>query len=347
MPPESHSDEESKRIDTRARIRNSEKSNRWFSIVFWVIGLGGLGFCYWFYAKVYVPGEQAKVHLAETQAYSRELRVAIGELGQWSTQSSFDSVRVELVKFDERGDASLAVRTQLWDQFSKAYAPRAERLRAFDAMLKQVQEFSLDSDRESFLAMQEEVRLASGQFEKPLMQQITDAWVPRREEIAGRLGLYGSGGTGSIEVRSIPSGAKLFLNGREVGVTPLHASGIRVGNLKLSLTHPKYHEFIYPIKVKEYGVLNLTQLEMKPRQGGVEVTVVGVSSADAVDVELICPNDDGETFDYVQTFKGLHVSVPRLIIGTYDVTVYVNGRSRQTTKMEVLEGKVSKWTARM
>lgn len=347
MAPESRPADESKHVDARARIRNSETSSRWFSIVFWVIGSSGLAFCYWFYAKVYVPAEQAKVHLSETQAYSRELRGVIAELGQWSTQASFDSVRAELVKFDSREDASVAVRSQLWDQFSKAYAPRAERLRRFDAMLEDVRGFPLDADKAAFLALQERVRLASGQFEEPLMQQIKDEWVPKREEIATRLGLFASGGMGSIEVRSIPSGAMLFLNDREVGTTPLQANGIRAGRLTLRLRHPKYHDFIYPIRVKEYGILNLTNLEMKPREGGAEITVLGVSPSDRVEIELICSSDDGETFDYVETFSGIYVSVSKLIVGAYDVTVYVNGKSRQSAKLEVIEGEISSWTARL
>ncbi|MDQ8179618.1 PEGA domain-containing protein [Pelagicoccus sp. SDUM812005] len=347
MPSVTRPEKDPQPIDARARIRKSEKSSRWFAVLFWVAGLGGVAFCYWYYAQVYVPGERAKLQLAETQAYARELRGVVASLGEWSTQESFDRVREQLVAFDAREDASLAVRSQLWDRFSEAYEPRAQRMREFDRMLAEVRAFSLEADEESLLVMQERVRQASGRFEQPLMQQLKEAWAPKREAIAQRLDLYGSGGTGALEVRSIPTGARLFLNDREVGVTPLQASGMRAGKLKLSLKHPKYYDYDYPIRIKEYGVLSLTDLEMKPRQGGVEITVVGGSTGDRVEVELVCTPDNGETFDYVKSFEGVYVSVPQLIIGAYDISVYVNGRLRQSTKLEVLEGSVSRWTARL
>ncbi len=286
MPAESRPEKESKPIDARARIRNSEKSGRWFTVLFWAIGLGGLGFCYWFYTQVYVPGEKEKLHLAQTQAYARELRGAIAALDEWSAQRSFDSVRAELVKFDKREDADLAIRRQLWDQFGRAYEPRAERMREFEALMRELEAFPLDSGKDRLLAMQERMRLASGQFEKPLMTQLKEAWEPKRKEVADRLGLHGSAGTGAIEVRSVPSGATLYLNDREVGVTPLQASGIKAGPLKLSLKHPKYYDFNYPVEIKEYGVLSLNDLQMKPRQGGIEISVMGVPTSALVEVEL-------------------------------------------------------------
>ncbi len=347
MPPVNPSADGSKRIDARTRIRNSEKSSRWFAAVFWLILLGGLGSSYWYYAKVFVPGEQAKVHLAQTQAYARDLRAAIGELGEWSTQASFDRVREELVKFDERGDADLAVRTQLWGQFGAAYEPRAERMRRFEQLKGGVEDFAVTADKASFFGMQARIRRASGEFEKPLARELKELWAPKSKEIASRLGLFGSPGTGALEVRSIPSGATLYLNEREIGVTPLQGSEIRVGSLKLSLKHPRYHDLVLPIQIEEFGVLRLDSLEMEPREGGIEITVLGLAASDRVEVELICPNEDGETYDYVNTFPGAYVSVPTLIVGGYDVTVYVNGRPRQSAKVEVIEGEVSKWTARL
>ncbi|MDQ8188323.1 PEGA domain-containing protein [Pelagicoccus sp. SDUM812002] len=347
MPLESSSPKEPEPVNVRARMHRSETSGRWFAVLYRAIGLGGIGFCYWFFAQVYVPGEKAKTHLAENQAYARQLRGAVGSLGEWSTQESFDAVRAQLLKFDEREDAELVVRTQLWNQFSEAYGPRAERMRKFDSLMREIRDFSLDSNKESLLAMQERMRLASGRFEKPLMQQLETAWGPKRDEIADLLGLFGTSGTGALEVRSVPSGARLFLNDREVGKTPLTADGIKAGNLQLGLKHAKYYDYNYSIKIEEYGILSLTDLEMKPRKGGVEITVVGGNSSDEIKVELICVREDGETFDYVNSFEGVYVSVPKLIIGSYDVVVYVNGRLRQSTKLEVIEGSVSRWTARL
>ncbi len=347
MPPVTHPDLGSKQIDARTRIRNSERSSRWFSAVFWLILLGGLASAYWFYAKVYVPGEQAKVHFVQTQAYARQLRDLVGELGEWSTQASFDSVRAELVKFDEREDADLAVRRQLWGQFAAAYEPRAERMRKFEQLKGEVEDFAVTADKASFLEMQERVRRAGSEFEKSLVRELKELWAPKSEEIVSRLGLFGASGTGTLEVRSIPSGAMLYLNDREVGVTPLQGSGIRVGNLKLSLKHPQYHDLVLPIEIEEFGVLRLNSLEMKPKEGGIEITVIGAAANDSVEVELLCPNDDGETYVFANTYPGTYVAVPKLIIGGYNVTVYVNGRPRQTTQVEVIEGRVSKWTARL
>ncbi|MBD5779736.1 PEGA domain-containing protein [Pelagicoccus sp. NFK12] len=347
MAPVTRPEESPEVVDSKVRIQRSERSSRWFALVVWLMLASGAGGCYWYYSKVYVPGKRAQAHLEETQDQARQLRSAIGKLGEWSTQESFDSVRGELLKFDARNDAEPVVRRQLWDQFSETYEPRARRMREFEAFLAELNSFSLDTDEAGLIAMQERMRLASGRFEKPLMQQLEAAWEPRRDAIAEKLGLYGEGGTGAIEVRSIPSGARLLLNGREVGVTPLQVAGIRAGNLKLGLRHPKYHDYDYPIQVKEYGILLLNDLEMKPRQGGVEITVVGATTTDRIEVELICTPDNGETFDYVKSFEGVYVSVPQLIIGSYDVSIYVNGRQRQGTKLEVLEGNVSKWTARL
>lgn len=347
MPSVTRPEVETKQIDARTRIRNSEKSSRWFSAIFWLILLGGLGSAYWYYAKVYVPGEQAKAHLVQTQAYARDLRAVIGELGEWSTQASFDRVRAELVKFDERGDADLAVRRQLWGQFGAAYEPREERMRKFERLRGEVEDFALTADKASFLQMQQRVRRARVEFEKPLAQELKELWAPKSKEIASRLGLYGAPGTGALEVRSIPSGATLYLNDRAIGVTPLQGSGIRAGNLKLTLKHPQYHDLVNSIRIEEFGVLRLNSLEMKPKEGGIEITVVGYATSDTVEVELLCPNEDGETYDYVRTFPGTYVAVPKLIIGGYNATVYVNGRPRQTIQVEVIEGKVSKWTARL
>ncbi|EDY80784.1 PEGA domain family [Verrucomicrobiia bacterium DG1235] len=347
MPRTTSSDSESKPIDAQARLRKADRPSRLFTLVYWLIGLGGAGLCYWFYVGVYVPDAKAQAHLAETRAYATELRAALGALNEWSTQESFDSVRAELVKFDGREDADLEVRAQLWGSFNAAYAPRAERVRSFERFFAEVEAFPVTADEGAFREMSGRIRDASGKYEKPLMDRLKSVWLKKEFEISNKLELSGGSGTSEILVRSVPSGAELFLNGRRVGVTPLEARGIRAGAIAVTLKHPKYRDFEYSAKLKEYGRLELTGLEMAPRTGAVEIVVLGASASSAVSVELVCPNEDGETFDYVNTFAGTAVKVRELIVGSYEVTVYVNGAFRTNTKLEVLEGETSRWTARL
>jgi hypothetical protein len=64
-----------------------------------------------------------------------------------------------------------------------------------------------------------------------------------------------------VTVESVPSGARVLVDGREAGVTPLETT-LDSGRYTLVLEHPQYRRFETPITVKSGEPLRIGPIEL-------------------------------------------------------------------------------------
>jgi hypothetical protein len=88
-------------------------------------------------------------------------------------------------------------------------------------------------------------QVATPQTEEPPANRDQARTKPSQGPIERRGGVF----LGTLAVRSAPDGAAVFLNGREVGTTPLKLPGVRAGSYALRIEHEGYQRWTMSVLV--------------------------------------------------------------------------------------------------
>lgn len=128
-------------------------------------------------------------------------------------------------------------------------------------------------------------------------------------------------GTATLNLTSVPDEARVFLDGKSVGHTPLRNQRALPGEIVIRMEH-RYHDAV--------------------------VRQAGTARGDVVDVHIEFPPSSGR-LEIVTNPKGARVSVdgadiddltPVVLVphptGTFEVTTWIHGRERKTEAVEVL-----------
>jgi len=128
-------------------------------------------------------------------------------------------------------------------------------------------------------------------------------------------------GTATLNLTSSPDGAKVFIDGKAVGETSLHAQRVVPGEIVLRMEH-RFHDAVARRVESSRGEVLDIHIEFPPTTGSLEVVTNPRGAAIAVDGVRI----DGVT----PVLLSPHPT------GSFDVTTWIHGRERKTETVEVL-----------
>lgn len=130
-------------------------------------------------------------------------------------------------------------------------------------------------------------------------------------------------GTASLEVRTVPEGGVVLVDGERAGTTPLTVSDVRPGPVVLRLEHP-YHPPELRRLTLDRGEVRSVEVAFAPADGSLAI----VTNPRGAAVLL-----NGEPLEDVTP-----VRIDGIATGTYEVAVSLHGRQTKSATVEVFPG---------
>lgn len=128
-------------------------------------------------------------------------------------------------------------------------------------------------------------------------------------------------GTATLNLTSAPDGADVFVDGKSVGETPIHAQRVLPGEIVLRMEHRFHDAVTHRVESSRGDVVDL-HIEFPPASGSLEV----VTNPRGARISV-----DGKDIDDVTPV----VLAPHPT-GSFEVTTWIHGRERKTEAVEVL-----------
>ncbi|MCY3841513.1 MAG: PEGA domain-containing protein, partial [Gammaproteobacteria bacterium] len=128
-------------------------------------------------------------------------------------------------------------------------------------------------------------------------------------------------GTATLNLTSAPNGAEVFVDGKSVGETPIHAQRVLPGEIVLRMEH-RFHDAVARRVESSRGDVVDLHIEFPPSSGSLEV----VTNPRGARISV-----DGRDIDDVTPV----VLAPHPT-GSFEVTTWIHGRERKTEAVEIL-----------
>ena len=331
---------------SRERRRRSEKSSKLSGMFFglFALALVGGGASYW--TQILVPQQEREVRAEfdrETVRVSKDLSVKIGQLTEWNTEEVLNRYSNEIARLELREGVQESLVNDLVDKVDTLKHARSDRVRRYEALLKEIQGLPLDSSNNVVLSYDESVRKARTEFEKSLGLKLNQEWLLRRKAIVAS---YSSQTPGELTIRTDPSKATVFMDGKLLATTPFTVGKVRPGEHMLLMKKPGYRDKSVSIVMEDSGEIDLGIQKMEAIFGDTRIRVKGGRSKDRIEVEieeLSEPTTVGglEIVAGYQYFEGREHLVESLLIGKYTIIVSRNGDVVKREAFVVEEGKTN------
>jgi hypothetical protein len=139
---------------------------------------------------------------------------------------------------------------------------------------------------------------------------------------------------GSIAITSIPSGAEVYIDGRQSGIAPTIISEILPGNHQVTLSSRGYDTWSSVVSVGS-GRMSAINAELAATK---EITGSLAVITDPAGAELFIDGD----------FKGVSpVTIPGLSIGTHTVLLTLKEYANTSTNVSIIGGQTQKYTTEL
>ena len=329
---------------SKQRREQSRKSGQALAFLFWLFIAAIAGSGTWYWTQVYVPNRTQTVYVHETVELAKTVSAGVRELTEWSTEETFIYYEKAVRELEEREGVQSSLIAELKEKVESLKAIRQERMERYEALLAEAKTFPVDSSRDVVLAFDERILKAQSEFEKGLGNELKRVWTSRRAEIVDKLQSPGS--SGEVTVRTDPSDAEIYMDGKLLGNSPLRVGGVRAGTHEILVKKEAYREKLVSIEVEELEKLELSIQELEAITGRLEIRVTGGRAKDKIEVEIE-ERSDGSTVEGLelvqgyQYFEGREHTLKSLKIGPYVGVVIRNGVEAIREEFVVEEGKTT------
>jgi len=337
---------------SRDRRRRSEKSSKLSGILFGMFVLALIAGGAWYWTQVLVPQQEAEAreeYDRETMRVSKDLSSKVRQLTEWNAEDVLDrySNDIDRLALRERVQESLV--GELAGKVDGLIIVRADRIRRFESLLEEIRELPLDSSSEKVMAYDERMKKARGEFEKSLGLKLNAVWSEHRKAIVAS---FPSQKPGELTIRTDPSKATVFMDGKLLATTPFTVGKVRPGDHMLLLKKPGYRDKSVSIVMEDSGEMDLGIQKMEAIVGDARIRVKGGKSKDRIEVEIeefSEPSTVGglEIVAGYQYFEGREHLVESLLIGQYTIIVSRNGDVVKREVFVVEEGKTNEVLVRL
>lgn len=323
------------------RRKRSKKANK-LSIallgLFVVVSAGG---ALWYWTQVLVPEREKQEYEQETIRIEGELSAVVRQLTEWTTEAALDRYSKEISLLGTRDGVQKSFVEALAAKVDALKEARIQRMQRFQALLEEARGFPNDSSREAVLGFDDRILKALGEFEKKLGEELKQQWSIRRKEIAS---YAKSLNPGELTIRTDPSKATVYMDGKLLATTPFTVAQVRPGKHELVMKKEGYLDKAVSIRMEESGQVDLGIQELEAIVGSLRIKVKGGKSRDRIEIEL-------EEFSETTTVGGLEVvqgyrymtgrehSLKTIRIGEYVIRVTRNGSEVDRRNVVVEAGK--------
>ena len=311
---------------SRDRRRRAEKSGKSSGILLGLFVLALIGGGIWYWTQVYMPKQAEEKYSQETIRVSEKLSTSVSQLTEWNTEEVLNRYAKEIELLALRDGVQQSLVNGLAEKVEALTITRSDRMERYQALLQEARLFSEKSSRDDVLAFDERIRLAMSDFEKGLGRELKSEWSERRKAITASII---NQEPGELTIRTDPSNAQVFMNGKRLATTPFTVGKVRAGEHTLLMKKPGYRDKRISIVMKESGNIDLGIQKLEAIVGKVQIRVKGGKSRDRIEVEI-------EEFSEPTTIGGLEIVagyqylegrehlIESLLIGKYTIIVSRN-----------------------
>ncbi len=295
----------------------------------------------WYGTQVFLPERKAAAYAEETDRLISEMISKGSRLTEATTLESLSAYEREIRVLAERKGVEASMVDPLMAKLDTFKVSKVERNQEFEGLLEAISAFPLNSTRAEIKAFDERIKEAAPSLGRMQGAELQSEWLERRKDVAKNLK---DQSLGELTIRSDPSKANVYLDGKLLSNTPFKVSKIRTGNHEIVLKKEGYRDKRISVSIDELGDNDLGTLVLDPIVGGVRILVSGGKPRDKVEIEIEEASESVsvgglQVVQGYQHFEGREHQLDALRIGNYVLIVSVNGRIAKESSFVVSDGE--------
>ena len=327
---------------SRRRRERATKSNRRSGILLASLVALAVAGAAWYWTQVAEPARDKEAYKEETSRLFAVMKSKSNRLSKNSSEEVLNAFEIEIRELAERDGVKTERVDPLIENVEALKRIKSERRQKYEAMGEAIKAFPLDSSPEKIKAFDAQISGTVSRLERSQGAKLHSDWLERRKVVASELKTQY---VGELMVRSDPSKADVYLDGKLLSKTPFKASGVRTGRREVVLRKMGYRDKSISVSIEDSGGNDLGTVVLDPIVGGVRIIVSGGKSRDKIEIEIEEADESVsvgglEVVQGYQHFEGREHQLDALRIGNYVLIVLVNGRIANETSFVVSEGEI-------
>jgi len=326
---------------SKRRRERATKSNRRSGILlgsFVALAVAGAA---WYWTQVAEPARGKEAYEEETSRLFVEMKSKSNRLSENSSGEALNAFEIEIRELAERDGVKPERVDPLIENVEALKKTKSERRQEFEAMREAIKAFPLDSLPEKIKAFDAQISGSVSRLERSQGAKLRSDWLERRKAVASELKTQS---VGELMIRSDPSKADVYLDGKLLSKTPFKVSGVRTGRREVVLKKMGYRDRSILVSIEDSGGNDLGTVVLDPIVGGVRIIVSGGKSRDKIEIEIEEADESVsvgglEVVQGYQHFEGREHQLDALRIGNYVLIVSVNGKIANESSFVVSEGE--------
>lgn len=233
-------------------------------IILLVVGASGAGY-------YFLQEQTSKEYAAETIAMAVDTTRSLSALERQPSSDGIRDAKRKISTYLERTDATTEAKTAWNEKIAKLEQLLEERSDRLDSLMKSVADFDLESPQSQIDALEAEIAEAVLQLDGNSRNQVKSAWQKRKKQIEDNYRSVSA----TLVLKSVPSGAKTYLNGEYMGLSWLGLKNVGKGTHTVAFEKAGYTRVETTIEVTESGTIEPEPIELPFETGVLKVTVTG------------------------------------------------------------------------